>query len=346
MQALVRRFVTCTLVLFVIGISPLSAAPSKPTLTVMTQNMDAGTDLGLALAYLGTSTPLVGIDLTYQEIQESDFEGRASILAKQIAAAHPDLVSLQEVTLWLTGPSPFALAPEFDQLTLLLDALADVNQHYTVVDVNVLTQLAAPMSNGMFLGFVDRDVILVRTDAGLSPTNIQHGLYAPPLVLPTPLGDLTILQGWVSADVTLGNDTVTFVDTHLASSFPGMDLSELQAAQAQQLAGLFAGNARVIVAGDFNSNATHTPPEHTPSFQIMLESGFTDSWSTAHRGQPGFTWPLYVEDALAWHPNGPFERIDLIFEKGLSIESVNRIGWTGAHASDHAGVVATLVSNQ
>jgi hypothetical protein len=47
----------------------------------MTQNMDAGTDLGFALAYLNTSTPTVGIDLTYQEILQSDFAGRAAILS-------------------------------------------------------------------------------------------------------------------------------------------------------------------------------------------------------------------------------------------------------------------------
>lgn len=28
-------------------------------------------------------------------------------------------------------------------------------------------------------------------------------------------------------------------------------------------------NARVRVAGDFNSNATHTPPERTPSVGLM-----------------------------------------------------------------------------
>jgi endonuclease/exonuclease/phosphatase family metal-dependent hydrolase len=74
----------------------------------------------------------------------------------------------------------------------------------------------------------------------------------------------------------------------------------------------------------------------------MLTFGFTDAWAAANHGQPGFTWPLYVEDPPAAHPNGPFERIDFIFERGFSIQSVDRIGWKAPHASDHAGVVAAL----
>jgi endonuclease/exonuclease/phosphatase family metal-dependent hydrolase len=127
------------------------------------------------------------------------------------------------------------------------------------------------------------------------------------------------------------------------STIPGHpEISALQEAQAQELASSLAGISRVVVGGDFNSNATHTPPERTQSVQVMLAFGFTDSWPTANRGNPGYTWPLYVEDPAAPHPRGPFERIDFIFERGMEIESVDRIGWTGPHASDHAGVVAAL----
>ena len=337
-----RGVVPCALLLSIVSLSPLSAARSNTTVTVMTQNMDAGTDLGFALAYINTSTPTIGIDLTYQEIQQSDFEGRAAILAKQIAQAHPDLVSLQEVTSWFVSPTPFSLPAEVDQLQLLLAALADEDQDYLVVDVNVLTMLAAPMSDGDWLGFMDSDVVLVRNDAAIEVSNIDHGYFTPPLVLPTLLGNLTILQGWISAEVTVDGETFTFVDTHLVSSFPGMDLSELQAGQAAQLAELFGSSERVIIAGDFNSNVTHTPPEQTPSVEVMTDAGFIDTWPVANHGQPGFTWPLYLEDGLRMYPNGPFERIDLILEKGLGIDSVKRVGWTGKHASDHAGVVATL----
>jgi endonuclease/exonuclease/phosphatase family metal-dependent hydrolase len=333
--------VAVLLSLFSVGNAAYAAGP---TVTVMTQNMDAGTDLGFALAYLNTATPTVGIDLTYQEILQNNFAGRAAILAHEIAAAKPHMVSLQEVTLWTTGPDPVHQTPLFDQLQLLTGALAALGEDYSVVDVNQLTTIALPMSSGVWLGFVDRDVVLARNHAGLGIANVRKSTYVAELSFPSPLGPIAVPRGWIAADVTLGSNTFTFVDTHLESTYPGQpQINLLQAAQAQELATLFSGIARVVIGGDFNSNATHTPPEQTPSVGIMLASGFTDSWSAANHGNPGFTWPLYVEDPLAAHPQGPFQRIDFIFNEGFAIQSVDRIGWKAPHASDHAGVVAVLI---
>ena len=73
-------FVGATAAAALLGLFLVSstAYAADPTVTVMTQNMDAGTDLGFALAYLNTSTPTVGIDLTYQELLQNNFAGRAS----------------------------------------------------------------------------------------------------------------------------------------------------------------------------------------------------------------------------------------------------------------------------
>jgi hypothetical protein len=329
--------------LLLIGTSAMWGGPASPTVSVMTQNMDDGTDLGFALAYLNTSTPTVGIDLTYQEILQSNFAGRAAILAQEIATAKPHMVSLQEVTLWTTGPNPSALTPLFDQLQLLLANLAGLGEDYSVVAVNPLTAIALPMSSGVWLGYLDRDVVLARNDPALSIANIRKGTYAAELMIPSPFGNIPVPKGWIAADATIGGLTFTFVDTHLESTFPGQPLvSLLQVAQAQELATIFGSTQRLVIAGDFNSNATHTPPEQTQSVTVMLAAGLTDTWPAIHHGDPGFTWPLYVEDPLAPHPQGPFERIDFVFERGLTIQSVDRIGWTGLHASDHAGVVAEL----
>lgn len=343
MRRLILLASIATTALFGIFCLAVTANAANTTVTVMTQNMDAGTDLKLALAYLNTSTPTVGIDLTYQEILQSNFPARAAILAQEIAATEPQLVSLQEVTLWSTGPDAANQSPLFDQLQLLLGALAAHGQNYSVVAVNPLTQIALPMSNGVWLGFLDRDAVLVRNDAGLDLSNVRQGTYGNHLTIPSPLGGIDVPRGWIAADVTTNGTTFTFVDTHLESTYPGQpQVNLLQAAQAQELAILFSGTAHVVIAGDFNSNATPTPPEQTESAKIMLTYGFTDSWRTANHGNPGFTWPLYVEDPFAPHPQGPFERIDFIFESGFGIQSVDRIGLKAPHASDHAGVVAAL----
>ena len=342
MRLVTRNIFSYATVLVLVSLPSLLAAP-RTSVTVMTQNMDSGTDLGFALAFLNTSTPTVGIDLTYQEILQGNLQGRAAILAQQLAALHPDVVSLQEVTLWSLGPNPASLVPLFDQLQLLLGALAALGQDYDVVQVNDLTSVVAPMSDGRWLGYLDRNAVLARHNAGFSVGNIRQGLFNARLTIPnTPLGPLTVVQGWIAADITLANNRFTLVDTHLAGSLTGLPLAGLQEVQADELAGLFGGIGPTVIAGDFNSNATHTPPEQTESVRIVEQQGFTDTWSAANHGQPGFTWPLYVEDPLAAHPQGPFERIDFIFESGLGIDFVERIGWTGAHASDHAGVVAAL----
>ena len=141
--------------LVLIGTCAMRAEQGNPTVTVMTQNMDAGTDLGFALAYLNTATPTVGIDLTYEEILQGNFAGRAAILAQEIATAKPHMVSLQESTLWSTGQSPVQQTPLFDQLQLLLDDLAGLGQDYSVVAIQPLTSIALPMSSGVWLGFLD-----------------------------------------------------------------------------------------------------------------------------------------------------------------------------------------------
>ena len=99
-----------------------AAAQNEAGVTIMTQNMDAGTDLGFVLA-LGVPQ---GVDLTLAEIQASHIPERADLLAAQIAAEQPDIVALKEVTLWRVGPTPeTATQTLYDQLELLLSALSD-----------------------------------------------------------------------------------------------------------------------------------------------------------------------------------------------------------------------------
>src|SRR5690348_4507112 len=142
MRRLVSLIAVVTTVLLGIFFIVSTANADSGVVTVMTQNMDAGTDLKLALAFINTSTPTVGIDLTYQEILQSDIPGRAAILAHEIATLKPQLVSLQEVTLWTTGPDAFHQSALFDQLQLLQGALAALGENYSVVAVNPLTQVA------------------------------------------------------------------------------------------------------------------------------------------------------------------------------------------------------------
>lgn len=341
---LARKLAVHVLLFVAIGISPLWAEPNE-SVTVMTKNMDAGTDFGFFFANLQTD-PSLGVQLTWQELQKNNFPGRAALLAQEIVAANPDVLGLQEVTLLRTGATPqTATNVLMDQLQLLTGALAALGHPYSAVTTQSNLDVAFQVSVDMAVRFTDRDVILVRADLpAANITNVQGSHYQTLLSF----SGITSYRGWVSADVTVAGHSFRLVATHLESSGglygnPAVDL--IQAAQAGELAGILAtSEIPVVIAGDFNSNATHTPPEQTLSYGLMVSAGFTDSWGAVHRGNPGFTWPLYLEDPLRDHPQGPFERIDFVFVRGLAlaVTSANRTGVTGPHSSDHAGVVTTL----
>lgn len=315
-------------------------ADTGDKVSVMTRNMDAGTDFGFFIANLATD-PALGVQLTLQELAKNNFPGRAALLAKEIAAAKPDLVGLQEATIW-TVPNPSGGVVVVDQLVLLLQALADEQQPYAVVAVNTLTNLSFPLG-GAAASFTDRDVIIRRAGSPIAVSNVQAHLYQTQLTL-TP--QITVLRGWLSADASVGQDKFRYVTTHLESSGglygnPQVDL--IQAAQAQELGqALLNSPIPVVIAGDLNSNATHTPPEQTQAVDIVKSWGFDDTWSDLHHGNPGFTWPLFLEDPLRGHKKGPFERIDFVFARGMYATSAYRTGLKAPYGSDHAGVVANF----
>jgi hypothetical protein len=68
------------LVVFVVAVSTSRAATG--TVTVMTKNVDAGTDFGFLFAYLETN-PSLGVQLTFEEVQKNDYPLRASLLRRK-----------------------------------------------------------------------------------------------------------------------------------------------------------------------------------------------------------------------------------------------------------------------
>src|ERR1051326_331260 len=104
------------------------AADHSSDIMIMTQNMDDGTDLTYIVAGLLGAVPSLSladaVDLTFAELQASNFGQRANLLAQQIALRKPDIVVLEEATLWRTGLAPNdPTIPLFDQIELLRAAL-------------------------------------------------------------------------------------------------------------------------------------------------------------------------------------------------------------------------------
>jgi endonuclease/exonuclease/phosphatase family metal-dependent hydrolase len=328
----------------------MAADGTPSTITIMTRNVDAGTDLGYLFAAVDDASFVQGMAATWKEVKLSNFQQRAARVASEVAATMPDLIALQEVTLWRSGPmmQPPATNILYDQLDQILGELNKRNLHYGVIAVQSEIDAEAPVPSAAFdLRMTDRDVILSRLDAPQSQfdlVNAQTHRYQAVYAFGNPiLGEVAVPCGWITVDVTANGVKFRFVNTHLQAAVPGLTQPEaIQLAQADELlTSLRASNLPVVLAGDFNSNA-EPGPEYTGTAQKIVSAGFVDTWKSAHPSDPGYTWPLFGEDQNSG-PVVPNERIDLIFASpGMSVLSVDRTGDTPQFASDHAGLVVRL----
>lgn len=338
----------CVLLGAVLLLGPGAAAQTagKRVVRVMQRNMDAGTDMGYIFSATDPVSLMKGIAKTYNEAVASNIPQREALLAAEIGKQQPDLVALQEASLWLTGPlnEPPATTVLYDQLQLLLNELQNLGLHYAVVAVNTLLDAEVPTPLGFDLRLQDRDAMLARTDLApseFSVSNAQMGVYQAEFVLGNPLlGQIPVPRGWMTADVQVGSAAFRFANTHLESPPAPTDI---QVAQAQELVQILAtATTPVILYGDFNANA-EPGYNHFPTTDLIVSAGFVDAWHALRPFEAGLTWPLHGEDPYT-SQSKPNQRMDLVYTRGVGAEKTYRIGLPvqGIWPSDHAGVVAAV----
>ncbi len=339
-----------------------AAKPDAPVpVTIMTQNMDDGTDLTYIIGVLTGQFPATigqAVDLTFAELQAGNFEGRARVMAARIAAKKPDILAVQEAALWRYGPDPEnATTTLFDQLVLLQAALQKAGAPYDLLMAQSLNDLAQQGDQiGVALRFTDRNAILVRSDLKRPKFYVDNlHTHTFDAFLPFAPG-LDVIAGYISADVHLGDKWFRFATTHLETPIAGVPYATVvQMAQAQELIDAMQGvTVPVLLCGDFNADANHGGfVDDTPTVDLIEASGYTEVWPATHgRGDLGLTWPFYLEDQFPAPPffaeSKPFERIDLFFTRDMgAVNSERVIGPVQGHsmppyASDHAGVIATF----
>jgi endonuclease/exonuclease/phosphatase family metal-dependent hydrolase len=315
-------------------------SPPQSFLTVMTRNMDEGTDFGYITAAAGNPALLgPAVVQTYCEVVASQPEQRAARIADEIAAAQPDVVSLQEVAEWASFVTlPCGGPGTIDAKSALLNRLAADGAGYHVV--TQLDEFNSASIPGLPVSFLDRDVLLARNEpvTQLTLANVQAQHFSTLLTLPLAPGlNVTILRGWMSVDATVRGNTARVIATHLESFF-----EPVQEAQAAELAtGPAATSLPVILAGDLNTGPGSL---QTASYNFLTQTaGFSDTWAVTQPGDPGYTDSFYTEDPLT--PSTPSERIDLILVHGATVPSAPKdylVGTEIPHPSDHAGVVAKV----
>jgi endonuclease/exonuclease/phosphatase family metal-dependent hydrolase len=339
---------------------------------IMTQNMDDGTDQTYVIAALTGQLPIPvpsAVDLTFLELQASNFEGRAKALARRIAHEKPDILALQEAALWRFQPTGGPELVLYDNLDLLRAALKKLGVPYDKVAEISLTDLALDGDQiGGALRWTDRNAVLVRSDLK-RPNFYLSNVHARTFdaAFPFPVSpDLTLMitAGWISADVHIGDERFRFVTTHLESPIATIpEATDVQVAQAQELINALSDTRMpIVICGDFNSDATRGGGvEDTGTFHFFETAGYAEAWPVTHRKRDlGLTWPIFLEDQF---PGGglpppffaasqPTERIDLFFSKGMDVVSSELVLApvpgsftpplfdTPPFGSDHAGVIA------
>jgi endonuclease/exonuclease/phosphatase family metal-dependent hydrolase len=311
-------------------------------LKVMTRNMDEGTDFGYIVAAAGNPIALQSaIVQTFCEVVASNPELRAAQIADEIAAAQPDLVSIQEVAEWQSSIAlPCSGPTTIDAEAALLDRLAvDGVRYHVVSELDEFNSISI-FGPTLPFSFLDRDLLLARDepDGQLSIANVQAQHFSTLLVLPLAPGvNATIFRGWISAEVTVRDRSARVIATHLESFYEPVQLAQA----AELVAGPGNTSLPVIIAGDLN---TGPGSDMTLSYNLLTgNAGFTDTWAVTRPNDPGYTDNFYTEDPLT--PATPFMRIDLVLVRGAVVPSAPKdyqVGTEIPHPSDHAGVVAKV----
>lgn len=322
---------------------------SERIATVMTRNLDDGTDFGSLGSATSVSQFIAAATAEWQEVQASSPPERAVAIAHEIAVARPDFVGLQEAPLWRTGPllSPPATTVVYDVTQTLLESLAAQGAHYTVVATTTNLDFEAPTALGYAVRYTDRNVLLARSDLPTSQlhlSNVQAQQFATSLAIPSVAGPITIPESWIAVDATVRGKTYRVVTTHLQANAPAIQLAQA----TELLQGPANTSLPVLLACDCNADAANSADPTHATYASLLAAGFVDAWSATHPSDPGYTWPLHQEDPVG--PSMPFQRVDLVLGRGVAgVVAAEQVGGelsdltpSGLWPSDHVGLVAQL----
>jgi endonuclease/exonuclease/phosphatase family metal-dependent hydrolase len=317
---------------------PASGALAAHTtkVRVMTRNLFLGTDLPpIAAAPAGARfEQAAGRGLA--EVEAGDPAGRMKLVAGEIAKSRADLVGLQEVSLWRTGPKGDP-APAtnvlVDYLKVIRRQLWRLGQHYRVAAREQGLNVEGPTDRGVDIRLTLGDVVLVRR--GVKIRHSRSGIFRHQLIFPTTqLGDVNPSRSWNAVDVTVRGARIHFVNTHLEAYATSFRLE-----QARELVhGPLKHGGTTILAGDLNSGPTLSNPDDRPPYKAIRKAGLRpkrtsrdsccfDSILTGAGG-----WTHNVD----WIMTRPNVRLVRSYRTGRERTS------GGVYPSDHGGVVSVL----
>jgi len=241
-----------------------------PSVTVMSRNIYLGADVGRALELI-PNLPAAA-QYMWDQVKQTDFSKRAKILAREINQSSPDVIGLQEATIWYCKKYPWSKKVEvFNFTEQLLDALNGryelvskdgvkaLNPGFSINPIPFLTKVNDEQTfNKVFgrssaaCGFETGDALLVKKSDNLEVIEVGNSEYEDSYsIVPT---IMTIYRGYSWADIKVNGVPTRFVTTHLESLWDENKVPN-SAKQAMQLVSDLSNTKMpVIVMGDFNAD--------------------------------------------------------------------------------------------
>jgi endonuclease/exonuclease/phosphatase family metal-dependent hydrolase len=346
------------------AIPAVAEAKNGPKITVMTRNVFLGADLSPAIGAATIDQAVDGAGQIWNEMQSTRFADRARPLAREIKRSKADLVGLQEVALWRTGPSDGGSPPispigtpatnvEQDFLALLKRELRRAGAKYRVVVVQKEFEAELPVdqdgsdaTGGLFGAEFDarltmRDVILVRRGSKVKLGKTRRGHFQTRYEPNVGGLEIPVDRGWASVEATLRGRKFRFVNTHL-EAFGDPTIREAQAEELTR--GPLKTKKQIILVGDLNSGVgRHNEPERPGddlAFRALTRFGMKDRGAVQSCCYDSLFDPAAIFDHTVDHVlTKPGLRKARAFVTG---DDAGERTASNLWPSDHGGVVSVL----
>jgi endonuclease/exonuclease/phosphatase family metal-dependent hydrolase len=321
---------------------PTAASAAKNDVTVMSRNLYLGTDLIPPALAPNLDELKKRVTQAQRNVEATNFPTRAKRIAAEIAKRKPDLVGLQEVTRYRTGPQDGGVNASnelYDWMKSLQKELGKRKQRYKIVVRTTVADVEVPSAENTDLRITIGDAILARKGKRIKLSNVRTGSYDQTLKLTLANGQaVDFARTWESVDGRVAGRRFRFVNTHLEAFG-----DDIRTAQAKELVSQAPSTRPTILVGDLNSDPNEASPPGA-AFDAVAAAGFRSAFSQKVQTS-GFNELVNDPDT-----SGLTRHIDHILYRGTGFKSIKPrvVGNTtaekinGLWPSDHAGVVATL----
>lgn len=344
----------------------------KPStkMRVMTRNVYLGADLGPGLSAPDTNALIDAAGVIANQVDRTNFPSRAPALAAEILQQKPDLVGLQEVALWRTGPFDLAnqaVTAEYDFLQLLMDQLNANGNKYRVIVVKDEFDFESPVNDtgppgGLAQADRDgrltmRDVIIARVGSRVKTSDATSGTFPTLLRVNVGGNQIDVTRGWTAVTARVaGSKPFRFVNLHHEAFDSGpanptnlgttVGQGQIRQAQAQSLiapGGPATGKLPVVLVGDLNSDDDTVGNDgDVLAYNALVAGGFRPV-DTSNPMSCCLSDPELVGGSIADFDH----HIDHVMTNSKRIKFVNgtvtgRALVNGRYPSDHAGVTSVL----